>query len=278
MSYIRICTPIFEASQMTKYLEKTVPMQAFEPNSQYQYPQNTPNPTTPPLDKTEAAKILVIFTAKMLVGHLVSLFTDMTLSRLTVNTIQKNKKNKRLFENINGQIKKIYDTHKDYRPCSAEEFMNSSIYNYFMSEFRDKSKKEIAQLLAYKSLDNMFSIVLADIVPIPGSATLAIPVKMLLTYCGVRGWGLGSLYNMAMEIDGNTLSIGIDFRPSGFLLTNIILYTFNKENKLIATYLKNPPEHLYQITSQDAEEIMDQYGKDQNLSILRKSIKEGRAE
>ena len=273
MAYIHICTPLHEASIMTKYLQKNVPIHGLEPSSNGNY---SPSPSVP--SKTEAAKILVIFTAKMLVGHLVALFTDMTLSRLTVNTIRKNRKNKRLFENINKQIADVYAKHKDYRPCSADEFMQTSIYNYFMSEFRDKSKKEVAQLLAYKSLDNMFAIVLDDIVPIPGSATLAIPVKMLLTYCGVRGWGLGSLYNMAMEIDGNTLSIGIDFRPSGFLLTNIVLYTFNNENKLIATYLKNPPEHLYQITNKDAEEIMDQYGKDQNLDILRKSIKEGKAD
>lgn len=274
MAYLSFTyTPLLEESEIVKYLKKNTQIQALKPQNQHNSGQKSNDQKIKSnMTQSEAAKILVIFTAKILVGHLVSLFTDMTLSRLTIKTLEKNKKNTKLFDNLNQQIQGVYTKHKDYHPCSAKQFMNTSMYDYFMSEFRDKSAQDVAKIVGYKSLDNCISIAIGDLVPIPGSALLAIPVKMALTYCGVRGWGLGSLYNMAFEINGNTLSMGIDFRPAGFLLTNFILYTFNGENKLVATYLKNPPENSYQVTQTDVDNILDKYGKDKNVNILQKDI------
>lgn len=277
MSYLskNACRGILESSALVEYLDKRIVIKPTEPKLKRLEgpPPSQPNPSpNPGMSKEEAAKTLLKFTAKILLGHLITLFVDIQLSKFTVNVIRENQKNKRLFKYIKSQVDLVYHKHPDYMSCSAEEFSKSSIFNYMIAEWREKTAKERAKLLAYKSIDSLITIVVSDIVPIPGSSTLAIPVKMVLSYIGVRGI-IGSLYNIALEIDGNTISFGVDLRPDGFLLTNLILYTFNPEKKLIGTYLPDPPEHYYQITQDDIDDILDRYGEDSNLDILRKEVK-----
>ena len=276
MAYFNVysCRGILESSDMVEFLNREIDFTPNEPRikrleGQYQTP--TPNPT-PKMSKEEAAKVLVEFTAKLLLGHLITLFVDIQLSRFTVNVIRKNQKNKRLFNYINNRVDLVYRQHPDYTPCKAEDFMKTSLFQYMLAEWREKTAKERLKLATYKTIDAMITREIALVVPIPGSATLAIPVKMVLSYCGVRGV-IGSLYNIALEIDGNTISFGIDLRPDGFLLTNLILYTFNQDHKLIGTYLPDPPEHYYQITDKDIDEILDKYGRHHHIDLLRKEVK-----
>lgn len=264
---------ILESSAIVEYLDRKIEVKGPTPKLNRLDGQYNPSPDPKPkMSKDEAAKFLLTFTAKILLGHLITLFTDIQLSKFTVNIIRKNQKNKKLFRYINSQVDLVYHKHPDYTSCNAEEFMKSSIFAYIISEWREKTTKERLKLLSYKSIDGLITGLVSDIVPVPGSSTLAIPVKMVLSYLGVRGI-IGSLYNIALEIDGNTISFGVDLRPNGFLLTNLILYTFNQDKKLIGTYLPDPPEHYYQITDEDIDEILDKYGEDQNLDIFRKEIK-----
>jgi len=264
---------ILESSALVEYLDRKIEVKGPTPKLSRLDGQYNPSPTPKPkMSKDEAAKVLLTFTAKILLGHLITLFVDIQLSKFTVNTIRKNQKNKKLFRYINSQVDLVYHKHPDYTSCNAEEFMKSPIFDYMISEWREKTNQERLKLLSYKSIDALITILVSDIVPVPGSSTLAIPVKMVLSYLGVRGI-IGSLYNIALEIDGNTISFGVDLKPNGFLLTNLILYTFNQEKKLIGTYLPDPPEQYYQITDEDIDEILDKYGEDQNLDILRKEIK-----
>ena len=69
-----------------------------------------------------------------------------------------------------------------------------------------------------------------------------------------------------------TIAFGINYRPIGFTLSNLILYTF-KGDKLVGTRLKNPPESLYKITVNDAKEILRKYGNDDDLSKIKKEVK-----
>lgn len=275
MSYFKknLGRGILESSAIVEYLDRKIEVKGPTPKLNRLDGQYNPSPDPKPkMSKDEAAKVLLTFTAKILLGHLITLFVDMQLSKFTVNTIRKNQKNKKLFKYINSQVDLVYHKHPDYTSCNAEEFMKSSIFDYMISEWREKTAKERLKLLSYKSIDALITVLVSDIVPVPGSSTLAIPVKMVLSYLGVRGV-IGSLYNIALEIDGNTISFGVDLRPNGFLLTNLILYTFNQDKKLIGTYLPDPPEKYYQITDEDIDEILDKYGEDQNLDILRKEIK-----
>jgi len=225
-----------------------------------------------PQTKEEAVKTIVAISAKLLIGHFITLFVDTSLSKFAVRTVRKHQRNKPLFDFIQHQVDMVYKKHPDYTPCNAKKFMDTSIFEYFLSEWRDKTAKEKAKLFAYRSLDNAITIVVGDIIPLPGSSVLAIPIKMALTYCGCD-IGLGSVYNIAVEINGNTIAFGVNYRPIGFTLTNLILYTFNGQNKLIGTHLKNPPEKLYQITTADAEKILQKFGANKDLTLLRKEVK-----
>ena len=176
-----------------------------------------------------------------------------------------------MFDFINKEVEAVYRKHRDYTPCSAKQFEDTPIFNYMLAEWRDKTAKERAKLAAYKTLDG---VILASFnkIPIPGAVVLSIPFKMMLTYIGCD-IGAGSVYTIAAEVDGNTLSFGINFRPIGFTLSNISLYTFNPEGKLISTPIKNPPEKLYKITQSDVDKILDKFGRDSGLETLKKWVK-----
>lgn len=274
MSYFGIppCGVILETTELVKFLEKRVVIDAHRPRiNRPMRPLQRLTNSQPKMSKSEAAIFLVKFTSKVLLGFFISYFINLKLSEFTVNVVRENQKNKRLFEFINRQIDKVYRNHPDYTPCSARQFKETPIYNYMLAEWRDKTAKENAKLLGYKSINNMITILVGEAVPVPGSFILAVPVKMVLSYCGVRGV-ISSLYNVALEIDGNTISFGVDFRPDGFLLTNLVLYTFKGEH-MIGTYLPDPPDSYYRITKKDIDEVLDRYGDDEDIEILRKEVK-----
>lgn len=256
-----------ENKKMEQYVKDIVYQQTIKTT------KNSVGPDGKPTDEEvlAATKLLCTTLVKLFVGAILIQFADAKLSKFALNTIRKNEKNTKLFEFINKEIEEVYKKHKDYRPCSGKEFMKTNVFDYMVAEWRDKTAKEKAKLAGYKTIDGTI-IALASRVPVPGSALLAIPIKMMLVYVGCD-IGLGAIYNLAVDIDGHVLSIGINYKPVGFTLSNIILYSFNKKNKLVGTYLKNPPENLYQITEEDAKKILDKYGKDSGLDVLKKWVK-----
>ena len=282
MSYFATypCVGIQEGFDINKFIKDTALKSAGAPKlgglkGFQQQPQQNSNSSwikQDPQSKQEAVKTIVAITAKLLIGHFVTLFVDTKLSEFAVKTVRKHQRNKPLFDFVQRQVDHIYKKNPEYKPCNAQQFMDTSIYDYFMSEWRDKTAKERAKLFGYKSLDNAINIIVGDVVPLPGSSLLGIPIKMALTYCGCD-IGLGSVYNIAVEIDGNTIAFGVNYRPVGFTLTNLILYTFDGDGKLIGNHLKNPPEKLYQITRDDAEKILEKFGDNSDLSTVKEEVK-----
>lgn len=276
------CIPIHESFDIVEFVKKRALESASKPklgDVKSLQPDQTQNPQSDsswikqnPQTKEEAVKTMVAVMAKLFIGHFITLFVDTKLSAFAVRTIQKHQRNKPLFDFVKRQVDDVYRKHPDYTPCDAQAFMDSSIFDYFLSEWRDKTAKERAKLFAYRSLDNAITIAIGDVVPLPGSSVLAIPFKMALTYCGCD-IGLGSVYNIAVEVDGNTIAFGVNYRPIGFTLTNLILYTFNGEGKLIGNHLKNPPEKLYRITKSDAEQILERFGDTSDLNDLKEEVK-----
>lgn len=276
------CIGIHESSDLVDFVKKRALKSAGKPklggskSLQQDQSQNSGSSNSwikqDPQSKAEAVKTIVAVMAKLFIGHFITLFVDTKLSEFAVKTIHKHQRNKPLFDFVQRQVDKVYRDHPDYTPCNAKAFMDSSIFDYFLSEWRDKTAKERTKLFAYRSLDNAITIVVGDVVPLPGSSVLAIPLKMALTYCGCD-IGLGSVYNIAVEIEGNTIAFGVNYRPIGFTLTNLILYTFNKEGKLIGNHLENPPERLYQITKDDAEKILEKFGDTSDLTDLKDEVK-----
>ena len=282
MSYFKKypCGGILESSDFIEYLNTLVDVPSLEPftkrlngpnqpsSNPYQNQQQLPKSQ---MSKEEAVLVLAKVGAKVLLGHIITLFVDLKLSQYTVTVVRKNQKNKKLFNFINSQVDLVYRKHPEYTSCNAKEFMQTSIFQYMLAEWREKTAKERAKLLGYKSLDSAISALVINLVPIPGSPLLVIPIKMVLSYCGIRGI-IGSFTNVALEIDGNTISFGLDVGPNGWVFSNLILYTFNPEKKLIGINLKDPPESYYQVTNEDIEEIIQKYGDDTDLDTIRKEV------
>ena len=229
--------------------------------------------STRPQNRQEAIRTLSIIGLKVIVNHITGILVDMNLSKYTINTLKKHKKNEKLFNFINNEVKDVFKANPGYRPCSAKQFEKTNMWQFLLSEWRNKSGKDKAHYVARHSFDNLVSIVLADIIPIPGAATIISPIlKSALQYIGADLL-LRPLYNIVVEIDGNTLSFGLTYKPVGFAFTDITLYTFNKEGKLVASHLKNPPESLYRITEKDARGILNKMGWDASLDRLKSEVK-----
>lgn len=283
MSYFKKypCGVILEESDFVEYLNSYINIQPLEPsikqlagpnqpyNNIYQYSPPIPQHK---MTREEAVIVLATIGAKILIGHLIVLFVDLKLSQYTVNIVRQNQRNKKLFNFINSQVELVYRKYPNYKSCNAKEFMKTSIFQYMLAEWRDKTAKERFKLLGYKSADAAITALVSNAIPIPGSPIFAIPVKMVMSYCGVRGI-IGSLTNIALEIDGNTISFGLDVGPNGWVFSNLVLYAFNSEKKLVGISLKDPPESYYQVTNKDIEEIIHKYGDDTNLDSIKKEVK-----
>ena len=223
-----------------------------------------------PEEIREAVKGICLTLGKLFIGRFITLFVNHKLSEFAVKRMEKSRENKKLFEFIEKEIDKVYKKHPDYKKCSLKEFEKTSMFDYFCSEWRDKTPKEFAKNVGWKVVDSTITVAVSDLIPIPGSTVLAIPVKMILVYAGCK-IGIASITNIAVEVNGCTLAVGINYRPVGFTLSHLILYSF-KGDKLIGSQLNDPPEDLYKITQEDADKILEKYKDVETIDDLRKEV------
>jgi hypothetical protein len=82
----------------------------------------------------------------------------------------------------------------------------------------------------------------------------------MLAYAGMP-FGYGTVANLAISIDGgkNTICISLDFKPDGFRIVTLVLFTWGKDRRLIQTKLTPPPYKTYKLTTKDAKEIITDY-------------------
>lgn len=233
-------------------------------NSSSESPEITP-------EEIESVKRLVIVSVKLLVANWINKFVDAKLNEYTVNTMTRYKTNKVLYDYIRNQIDQVYIKHPNYRKCSVEQFKKESIWNYLLSEFRDKSKKEIANELAWYGVDEVILFACSEFIPLPGSVVLAVPVKMGLSYVGCK-FG-NALYELPFEFDGNMITVGLSFSPAGFVLSHMKLYVFREDNQLVAINLKDPPKKIYELSLQEAKEVLRKYPDDTSLEDIKQEVR-----
>ena len=226
-----------------------------------------------PEKKIRALQKIALISCKLFIGFLIVKFADMQLSKFTINKISKNMKNKRFVEFLKNEIKRIYDKHPDYRPCSGEQFKKTPIYNYMLAEWRNRNSQEIARKLTAKVIDNLISIIVSDAIKLPGSSVFAIPIKAMLTYAGVKMEGMGALYNLVTEINGQTMSMKLILAKEGFKLTDFRLYCFDKYGNMIEKDMKDPPYDSYRLETNDMKEILNKFGKSNDLELFKKEVK-----
>ena len=199
-------------------------------NSSSESPEITP-------EEIESVKRLVIVSVKLLVANWINKFVDAKLNEYTVNTMTRYKTNKVLYDYIRNQIDQVYIKHPNYRKCSVEQFKKESIWNYLLSEFRDKSKKEIANELAWYGVDEVILFACSEFIPLPGSVVLAVPVKMGLSYVGCK-FG-NALYELPFEFDGNMITVGLSLSVLKYSERgdNIIKFIFTNKLYILSALL-----------------------------------------
>jgi hypothetical protein len=80
---------------------------------------------------------------------------------------------------------------------------------------------------------------------------------------------------MSIDDGKNSIGIGLDFKPSGFRISSLVLFTWSKDKRLIQTKLTPPPYNTYRITTKDAKEIMNDY-KEGDLKKIKEEMKKYR--
>lgn len=222
-------------------------------------------------EEIEAVKRLVIVSVKLIVVNWMNKFVDAKLNEYTINAMTRYKTNQVLYDYIRKQIDEVYIKHPNYRKCSAEQFKKESIWNWLLSEFRDKSRREVVDELAWYGVDSAIVFACSELIPLPGSALLAVPVKMGLSYVGCK-FG-HTLYELPFEFDGNMITVGLTFTPMGFVLSHMKLYVFRQDNQLVAIKLNDPPKKIYELSLQETKEALKKYNDDSSLEDIKQEVR-----
>lgn len=227
-----------------------------------------------PEEKLWIVKRLLFLTTKMIIGKFIVTFTDVQLSKFTMNKLSKNFKNKQFVDFLENEIENVFKNHPKYLRCNGRQFIDTPIFNYMLAEWRDKSLEDNTKLLGIKVLDSAITAIVSNTVPLPGSSVLAIPLKMVMTYCGFKLGQIGSLSNIVVDLNGNAISMGFIITPTGFRITNTLLYCFKPDGKLIAVPLKDPPERIYRLTVKDAKQILKDSinDKENNFDSIKQEV------
>lgn len=215
----------------------------------------------------QAIKSVSIVIAKIIIGSIIERFVDNKVNNLALKVVMNSESNKGLADFIEKEISKVYIKHPNYKICTLEQFKRTSIFEYVISEWRDKDSREIALQARKHIFDAALKAALAEGIPVPGSVVLMYPIKAALHYWG---FDIGtSITELVVSYKSHCLSIGIHLRPIGYVLNNIVLYSFKDKNKLVATNLKDPPEDLYKITNEEAKKILKKY---EDTSLIYRDI------
>ena len=226
----------------------------------------------------EALRRAAILSAKLIISQFLYVFMIKSMNKYGAFILDKNKKNTKMIAAIQKEVDAVYKKCPTYSPCSIESFARSSYWKRMTAKYRDKSAKDIAELFGWKTLNAVVRTAVRHIWKSPFSKLIVPPVKIMLAFVGVP-FGIGTVCNLAFSIDDgkNTIGIGLDFKPSGFRISSLVLFTWSKDRRLIQTKLTPPPYNTYRISTKDAKEIMEKFrdGDLQQLKEEYKKYKEG---
>lgn len=227
-----------------------------------------------PERKVQALKKLSFIMSKLLLGFFINRFADMKLSKFTISMINRNQKNKEFVRFLRNEIESVYKKHPTYTACNAAQFKNTPIYNYMLAEYRNKNAEDIAKNVSVKAFDALITAIVSNAVNLPAGGLFAIPVKMLLTYAGVRLNGFGAMYHLITDLGGQVIKMDLILANDGFRLTNMAIFCFDKNGKMIQVDIKDPPQESYRLTLKEMKEILRKYTNSLNLDIFKKEAKQ----
>lgn len=224
-------------------------------------------------DLEEAFRRLSILAAKLVISQFLYVLMTKKMAKFGAYIIEKNKRNEKMVAAIDSEVSKVYMQHPEYKPCSLESFTRTSYWKRMTAKYRDKNAKEIAKLFGWKSLNVAIRSAIRSIWKSPFSRLLVPPVKIVLAYMGFKFY-TGTICNLALSFDDgkNTVGVGLDFKPSGFRITSLVLFTWTKDRRLVQTFLEPPPYNTYRITKKDAKEIMNDVVND-DIDTIKDKLK-----
>lgn len=231
--------------------------------------ENNPNTIQTPRMVKNIKKACALST-RLVLRSLFSLIVGIPLTNFTVSRINKHMKNKALYNWMMGHINKVYTDHPEYSPVSIPTFKKANVFQKIVSEWRDTTIKEDLSNLSDKAFDT-FLMVICERLPFYAGFLYAIPAKMLLTYLGCR-MGVGSIYTLVVDIEGNSVTLGLCFTRLGFILSAPKLYVSKDHRKLVRVNLPEIPRSIYSTSVKDAKAFLDNYGDSGDLKELKKEV------
>ena len=139
---------------------------------------------------------------------------------------------------------------------------NEKIYNCF----RDKTKLQKCKPIGEAALLGLISTCIKRFLPF--GEIMEAPALVMLGFFGIH-LPTTEMITFVTELEGNTLTIGLSFRPFSFILVNPKLYVQKDGGKLVAIPLKEIPKELYQPKKEDLKVIMDATKKNPMKTIKR---------
>jgi hypothetical protein len=211
-------------------------------------------------DVEEAVRRAAILASKLIISQFLYMMMVKKMDSYGAYILNKNRKNQAMIDSIQQEVDKVYIKRPDYKPCSLESFSKTSLWKRITAKYRDKTAKDIAELVGWKTLNMAVTSAVRYLWRSPFSKLLVPPVRVMLAYAGMP-FGYGTVANLAISIDGgkNTIGISLDFKPDGFRIVTLVLFTWGKDRRLIQTKLTPPPYKTYKLTTKDAKEIITDY-------------------
>lgn len=226
----------------------------------------------------EAIRRASILAAKVLISQFLYVMMVKGMNKYGAYILDKNRKNEKMIAAIQKEVDKVYVKNPTYKPCSIESFSRTSYWKRITAKYRDKTKKDIAELMAWKTFNVAIRTAIRHLWKSPFSRLIVPPIKIILAFVGCP-FNVGTVANLVMSVDDgkNSIGIGLDFKPSGFRISSLVLFTWSKDRRLIQTKLTPPPYNTYRITTKDAKEIMNDY-KEGDIKKIKEEMKKYRME
>ena len=223
-------------------------------------------------EQVERLTAMMYTISKILIGHIVTKFIDIELSRIATAMIVRKPSNEKMYQFISKSIDEIYKKDPKLHAIPLDKFKKTGLINYNMSNFRERSLDDVLMQVKSVGVQTAIQTLVKLLFPIPFSWMVAFPIEMMLTYIGID-IGYGSLYNMLVELEGNSIVLGVSYVREGFKLSNLVLYCEGDKEKVYRKKLPDPPRSSYKLTVHDAKKILQEY-TDKNDAKFKKAIKD----
>ena len=210
--------------------------------------------------RIRALKSIGLRCIKLFLGYFVMNFVDTRLSEIAMASMKRNKHNQKLFDYFHTSIANFYKENPTYKPLTIQQYKKSRFYETALARVREKDLKEILSSFKGEFIYGVLSGLIGTLCPMFLSQILVIPAFMMCTYLGFDV-GMGSLYNMAIQLDNGLIQIGLSYTKEGIKVANVYLFSVHN-GKIVRHEIPDPPRDSYRLSHTQTKEIFSRYTMD----------------